>query len=59
MEVEALSMAVFDILMERTCPRIFDKWRITETCQERELRDFGTSSVDAQLAKLYLGLHEA
>ena len=56
-DVVNLSLAVFDILMERTGPRLFDKrrnagpgrglefWRILK-------RDFGTSSVDAQLAKL-------
>lgn len=58
-DVVGLSTAVFDVLMERTGPKIFDKrrnagpgrglefWRILK-------RDFGTSSADAQLAKLQM-----
>ena len=54
-----ISRAVFDILMERTGPRLFDKrrnagqgrglefWRILK-------RDFGTESTDAQFAKLQM-----
>ncbi len=54
-----ISRGIFDILMERTGPRLFDKRRNAGQGRGLELwralkRDFGTESTDAQLAKLQL-----
>ncbi len=56
-DVQSISTALFDILMERTGPRMFDKRRNAGTGKGLEFwriskHDFCTSSVDAQLAKL-------
>ena len=59
LNVPKLSRALFDVLMERTGPKMYNKrhnarlgrgfeyWRLLK-------RDFGTSSADAQLAKLQM-----
>lgn len=52
-----LSLGLFDVLMERTGQRIYDKRRNAgkgrgPECWRILKRDFGASSVDAQLAKL-------
>jgi hypothetical protein len=54
-----ISRGIFDILMERTGPRLFDKRRNAGQGRGLEFwrvlkRDFGTESTDAQLAKLQL-----
>lgn len=60
-DVTAISCAVFDVLLERTGPRLFDKRRNAGAGRGLEFwrvlrRDFGMESADAQLAKLNLYL---
>ena len=59
LDIVSISGAVFDILMERTGPRLFDKRRNAGHGRGLEFwrmlkRDFGTESTDAQLAKLQM-----
>ena len=59
LDVVGISGAIFDILMERTGPRLFDKRRNAGQGRGLEFwralkRDFGTESTDAQLAKLQM-----
>lgn len=59
LDASSVSRAVFDVLLERTGPRLFDKRRNAGSGKGLELwrvlrRDFGMESADAQLAKLNL-----
>jgi hypothetical protein len=56
-DVPSLSGAIYDVLLERTGPRLFDKRRNAGVGRGLEYwrvlkRDFGLESADAQLAKL-------
>ena len=58
-DVVGISGAIFDVLMERTGPRLFDKRRNAGNGRGLEFwrilkRDFGMESTDAQMAKLHM-----
>jgi hypothetical protein len=62
--VPQLSNLLYDILMERTGPRLFDKRRNAGTGRGLEFwrilkRDFGMESSDAQLAKMQMYINPA
>ena len=63
-DVRALSSAIFDVLLERNGPRLYDKRRNAGASRGLEYwrllkRDFGMESTDAQMAKLSMFMKPA